>query len=313
MTIFDKNYISKKSSESGFNRDTYEKVLRLVDVLEFVNHDEFLNERLALKGGTAINLLELDLPRLSVDIDLDYLNNVDVEQMKRDREEISARILKFMEQKGYLRNKSDRMSFVLDSYYFSYINSGGNKDNIKFDINYVMRAHIYKAIKRNVLTDLFQVDGGVNSLSSLEIYGSKINALNNRAAVRDLYDVYKLINKKFLFEKKDQLRKTVIFYHVLTSDKIDGDFTLKSTDKLNQHSILRELVPVLKKSEVFLLKDALGLVRSFVNELMNITDKEKDFIRKFCNREYCPELLFENTIILNNIKNHPMAMWKTRK
>lgn len=148
MTIFDKNYISKKSSESGFNRDTYEKVLRLVDVLEFVNHDEFLNERLALKGGTAINLLELDLPRLSVDIDLDYLNNVDVEQMKRDREEISARILKFMEQKGYLRNKSDRMSFVLDSYYFSYINSGGNKDNIKFDINYVMRVHIYKAINK---------------------------------------------------------------------------------------------------------------------------------------------------------------------
>lgn len=47
MTIFDKNYISKKSSESGFNWDTYEKVLRLVDVLEFVNHDEFLNERLS--------------------------------------------------------------------------------------------------------------------------------------------------------------------------------------------------------------------------------------------------------------------------
>jgi predicted nucleotidyltransferase component of viral defense system len=202
MTIFDKNYISKKSSESGFNRDTYEKVLRLVDVLEFINHDEFLNERLALKGGTAINLLELDLPRLSVDIDLDYLNNADVEQMKRDREEISARILKFMEQKGYLRKKNDRKSFVLDSYYFSYINSGGNKDNIKFDINYVMRAHIYKAIKRNVLTDLFQVDGGVNSLSSLEIYGSKINALNNRAAVRDLYDVYKLINKNFFLKRK---------------------------------------------------------------------------------------------------------------
>ncbi len=66
MNIYDKSYISKKAAESGFNRDTYEKVLRIVDVLEFINQDGFLNVRLALKGGTAINLLEFDLPRLSV-------------------------------------------------------------------------------------------------------------------------------------------------------------------------------------------------------------------------------------------------------
>jgi hypothetical protein len=32
MNIYDKSYISKKATDSGFNRDTYEKVLRLVDV-----------------------------------------------------------------------------------------------------------------------------------------------------------------------------------------------------------------------------------------------------------------------------------------
>jgi hypothetical protein len=63
MNIYDKSYISKKAAENGFNRDNYEKVLRLVDVLEFINQDEFLRSRLALKGGTAINLLEFDLPR----------------------------------------------------------------------------------------------------------------------------------------------------------------------------------------------------------------------------------------------------------
>ena len=101
MNIYDKSYISKKAVESGFTRDTYEKVLRLVDVLEFINNDELLNGRLALKGGTAINLLEFDLPRLSVDIDLDYVVNADVEQMKSDREKINTRITRYMDQHGY--------------------------------------------------------------------------------------------------------------------------------------------------------------------------------------------------------------------
>jgi len=97
MIIYDKNFLSKSASESGFNRDTYEKVLRLIDVLAFINQDIYLKQRLALKGGTAINLLEFNLPRLSVDLDLDYTINSNVNEMKKDREEISAKIFKFMD------------------------------------------------------------------------------------------------------------------------------------------------------------------------------------------------------------------------
>ena len=41
----------------------------LIEILPFVaKHKEF-----AIKGGTAINLFHLDMPRLSIDIDLCYL------------------------------------------------------------------------------------------------------------------------------------------------------------------------------------------------------------------------------------------------
>ena len=40
-----------------------------------------LAEALALKGGTAINLTIFNLPRLSVDIDLDYSRNVSKDEM----------------------------------------------------------------------------------------------------------------------------------------------------------------------------------------------------------------------------------------
>lgn len=52
-----------------------EKVYRLIDILEFLNKEPKLTGRLGLKGGTAINLGIFDFPRLSVDIDLDYLVN----------------------------------------------------------------------------------------------------------------------------------------------------------------------------------------------------------------------------------------------
>ena len=51
-------------------RESYiEQVELLLDVLPFVMKDN----RLALKGGTAINFFYRDAPRLSVDIDICYL------------------------------------------------------------------------------------------------------------------------------------------------------------------------------------------------------------------------------------------------
>ncbi len=313
MNMYDKGYISKKAVENGFNRDAYEKVLRLIDVLEFINSSEFLSERLALKGGTAINLLEFNLPRLSVDIDLDYTINYEVNAMKKDREEINYKISNYMAEQGYTKKKNSRKSFILDSNYFTYINTGGNRDHIKFDINYVMREHIFPVGKKYILPKGFDIKSGINSLNRLEIYASKINALNNRAAVRDLYDVLKFSEIHLSKEDKEQLRKSVVFYHVLTSDKINGIFNLNIAHKLNQHSILRELVPVLKKGEVFILETSLIKVKAFVEELMILTENEKDFIEKFNKGIYIPELLFDDTKIIERMRNHPMAKWKCDK
>lgn len=56
-------------------RDTFEKVLHLKDVLNYLNEEEYLRNHLLLKGGTAINLAVFNISRLSVDIDMDYTPN----------------------------------------------------------------------------------------------------------------------------------------------------------------------------------------------------------------------------------------------
>ncbi|MBB3229699.1 hypothetical protein FHR97_000514 [Halomonas stenophila] len=54
---------------STWDRRYADRVQLLVDILPMLGRDP----RFALKGGTAINLFEHDLPRLSVDIDLAWL------------------------------------------------------------------------------------------------------------------------------------------------------------------------------------------------------------------------------------------------
>ena len=56
-------------------RDTLEKVVRLADILRLFEKDKVLSGSFALKGGTAINLMVFNLPRLSTDIDLDLSEN----------------------------------------------------------------------------------------------------------------------------------------------------------------------------------------------------------------------------------------------
>ena len=74
---WDRITLGRMAKEMGFVRDTLEKVSRLADVLKFMEEDELLSQSLALKGGTAINLTIFNLPRLSVDIDLDYCKSIE--------------------------------------------------------------------------------------------------------------------------------------------------------------------------------------------------------------------------------------------
>jgi hypothetical protein len=74
----------QESEATGFRPEVLEKVIHLLTLLTGFNQHPLLRERVALKGGTALNLFILDLPRLSVDIDLNYVGAVDVATMQAD-------------------------------------------------------------------------------------------------------------------------------------------------------------------------------------------------------------------------------------
>ena len=183
MPMYNKLELGKKAHELGFVRDALEKMSRLTEVLQYVNAEQELNQLLALKGGTAINLAIFNLPRLSVDIDLDFAENLTRDEMLIKRERINELLGRYMANENYTLKDKSKHSHALDSFVYSYTNAAGNPDNIKIEINYLLRCHTLPTTTVTARTDVVFTDFSVLALSPVEIFASKIVALCDRAAM----------------------------------------------------------------------------------------------------------------------------------
>ena len=158
---------------------------------------------MGINRGTAINLAIFNLPRLSIDIDLDYIINDSKEEMLKNREIINLTINNYMSLNGYELSPKSKKPFSLDSWVYNYKNLGGNTDNIKIEINYSLRSHILSPKKIRLVSNYFENEFLINCLDPIELFGSKITALLNRGAARDLYDTYNMIKFK-LFDENEE-------------------------------------------------------------------------------------------------------------
>ena len=314
MIQYDRMTLGRQAKELGFVRDSFEKVCRLTEVLAFFEQDELLRRNLALKGGTAINLTIFDLPRLSVDIDLDLAENLSRDAMLERRGIITNRIEKYMAADGYTLSSKSKHYHALDSFVFEYQNAGGGKDNLKIEINYMLRCHVLEPRRRAVRLPWLKRELSVLSVDPLEIFASKIVALINRAAPRDLYDLNNMLMFG-LFDESEQelLRKCVVFYSAIGTEDTPTSFSFDSILSIRQNQIKTDLLPVLRNSTFFDAKAAEDACVGYLKELLTLTKQETDFLRTFKEKQYCPELLFSDNAILERIFEHPMALWKCDK
>lgn len=313
MMQLDRFTLGRMAKELGFVRDTLEKVCRLADVLKFMESDELLAKGIALKGGTAINLTIFDLPRFSVDIDLDYCRTADREEMLADRDVITDKISKYMAANGYVLSLKSKNYHALDSFVYEYVNCGGVKDNLKIEINYMLRCHVLPEARREVKLPWGEAMLMVFSVAPLEIFASKTVALLTRTAPRDLYDMHNMVKYR-LFDGSEQemFRKCAVFYSAIGAGQPPEKFELDNIGKLSSWQVKRDLVPVLRKGERFDLELVQQEVREYLASVLIPTKEEELFWKAFSERTYYPDLVFGESNESANIAKHPMALWKCR-
>ena len=312
MSTYNKTEIGQVARQYGFVRDTFEKVLRLKGILKYLNEEEYLREHLLLKGGTAINLTIFELPRLSVDIDMDYTPNDAKEDMLVAREKITALIKTYMAGEGYQLSEGSRFMHSLDAFYYQYINAGGNRDMIKIELNYSLRAHVLEPVYRRILPEAFDDGMMIRMVAPMEIFAAKGNALINRAAARDLYDWGNMMQEKLFEEDRDMFRKCFAFYATISAETVNRNFDTSAIDSLNFDRIRRDLFPVLNERDNFKLGERQQQAKDYIDRLMQLTEREEEYMDRFISKEYMPELLFDDKEIVERIQRHPMALWKCR-
>ncbi len=289
-------------------RDTLEKVVRLTDILRLFEKDKVLSGSFALKGGTAINLMSFNLPRLSTDIDLDLSENIPKDELSERRKLLRNRIDVLMGTEGYSLGIKSRSSFALDSLLFEYTNAGGNRDRLKMDLNYSMRAHVLP-LCTETSKPVFLESFSTTMVNPIEVYASKTVALMTRAAARDLYDMnYFVRNVRMNMEDSGLYRKSVVFYLALSENPLNLSFD--AMDNITPNVVFRDLVQVMRDKESFELKKAKKDVRAFLEENIRPTEEEMLFLQNFVRGEYHLELVFDSPEILSRLENHPMALWK---
>lgn len=311
--MYNKVEIGRAAKQHGFVRDTFEKVLRLKEILCYLNEEKYLREHLLLKGGTAINLTVFNLPRLSVDIDMDYTPNDTKEDMLKAREKITTLIKDYMKVEGYQLSKGSRFTHSLDAFYYQYQNAGGNRDMIKIELNYSLRAHILEPVHRRILSDAFDDGMTIRMVAPMEIFAAKGNALISRAAARDLYGWGNMIAENLFEDERDMFRKCFVFYATISADTVNSNFDTSAIDSLNFDKIRRDLFPVLSKKDNFMLDERKRQAKDYIAEMLQLTESEQEYMDRFIAKEYVPEFLFDDKEIVERIKNHPMAIWKCQQ
>lgn len=173
-------------------KDTYKKqVALLLDILpEITKEDVF-----ALHGGTAINLFSLNMPRLSVDIDLTYIpasndRDADLKNIRSALERIKERLKKQMPSIRF----SDSVRAEEELKLICTVPDA----MVKIEVNQINRGLIAEP-ELMVLCDkaqeTFDKFCEVRTVSQKQLWGGKINAALDRQHPRDLFDVKNLITE----------------------------------------------------------------------------------------------------------------------
>ncbi|QEM83009.1 nucleotidyl transferase AbiEii/AbiGii toxin family protein [Halomonas binhaiensis] len=170
---------------STWDRRYFDRVQLLVDVLPFLAQEP----RFALKGGTAINLFEHDLPRLSVDIDLTWLPVRDFNEdsasiaaaLERLADILSARPLQLQVQLSAGERTRGVTRLVVSR----------GRARVHIETTPVMRGTVHPVRELVVRPTVEEAFGfaSVQVLHFADLYAGKLAAALTRQHPRDLFDI----------------------------------------------------------------------------------------------------------------------------
>jgi predicted nucleotidyltransferase component of viral defense system len=301
------------AEKTGFRIEMIEKVLLLINLLSTLNTHPFLKGKWVLKGGTALNLFLLSLPRLSVDIDINYIGKLDREQMLAERPGIEQAVQAVFSREGFIIKRFPE-EHAGGKWRLGYQSITGQPGNLEVDLNFMYRQPLFDiSIVDSHPFGNFQAKK-IPVLDLHEIVAGKLTALLSRGQARDLYDCYQILSMHDI--KHDYLRIAFVVYgamnrkdwRAISIEDIDFDASELARQLIPTLNIeiQKKNIPPAKFGEKLLdnCKKALSLV-------LPLKDTEVEFLNRLLGKgEIVPSILTSDKTLIRNIKNQPLLEWK---
>jgi hypothetical protein len=300
------------AESTGFRAEMVEKVLHLLNLLDALNSHPFLKGKWVLKGGTALNMFMLDLPRLSVDIDLNYIGTLDREEMLMDRPKLEQAAQAVFSREGFITKRVPD-EHAGGKWRLSYQSFTGQSGNLEVDLNFMFRQPLWdiQIADSHPLGD-FQAKS-IPVLDLHELAAGKLAALLARGQARDLFDCHRILNMIDL--ERDRLRIAFVVYGGMNR-KDWRTVSIEDVD-FDPAELTRLLIPTLDTraiQEQSPAKFGARLVRECregLSMVLPFNDAEREFLNLLLDKgEIDSTILTADETLQKRIGQQPLLEWK---
>lgn len=308
-----KEQLMSQARADGYKPEILEKVYRLLEVFQQIMSVPYLKDRLVLKGGTALNLFCFEhLPRLSVDIDLNYIGVLDREKMLEEKPMIIDAIQQIMLQNQFEQHRAPMMHAGGKMVWF-YPSLLGQRGSLEVDINFMYRQPLFPVVLKSPnIQEYKHLQGPV--LDIHELAAGKLSALFDRSASRDWFDAHYLLTQMPL--DKQKLKLAFVTYLAMT--KIDFSHMVPEQIDFDLTDLRNRLIPVMHQMSVSRntreLKEwavtRIKELRERLAELLPLNTNELLFISKIRDEGIVsPELITNDNELAKKMVSHPAINW----
>jgi len=311
--IFSPSEVLPIAAFTGFRAETVEKGLHLLNLLDQLNRHPMLKGKWVLKGGTALNLFVFDLPRLSVDIDLNYVGALEREAMLADRPKVEQAAQAVFSREGFT-TKRVPTEHAGGKWRLSYQSYTGQRGNLEVDLNFMFRLPLWdtQPADSRALGDFQARNIALPDVH--ELAAGKLVALLARGQARDLFDSHQIFTMKGI--DRERLRLAFVVYGGMnrkdwrTVSIADVDF--------DPDELARLLIPTLNRRFMEKQGPSAKYGKRLVKEcqakleaVLPLNDPEREFLDLLLEKgEIDASAVTRDKALQKRIHSQPLLQWK---
>jgi len=304
-------FLERAAADTGFQPAVLEKVIRLGDMARDIARHPLLGNSLLLKGGTVINLCLASPPqRLSVDLDYNYVGQLEREAMVAARPGIEAALIDLAQRGGY-RVQQSADTFAGRKMHLGYRSALGHEDRLEIDVNYLFRIPLVDPVEMEVWQPGSLDRPRVRCVGAVEVWAGKILALLARMMPRDAWDV----GRQPLLDPSVTATPGFRSHFLALAATLDHPLPrygrIRFQKRITDRMVREQLAPMLGQVPVPAATELVDKAWTVLAPFLDLQERERRFFEAVQRGELRLGMLFpEEPEVAERLAGHPALLWK---